>query len=219
MRPADVLERGNAHVGYAAGIAAPVPAREGLDAARATTRDLASPTGFTQELQLRLGLGSSFEAGVRASPAVAGVDVRRQVAGEEDWVATLGAGVDATFLPGALVGEGERLELDTASRFGGHVEALLGRNFGDVIRIWTGPRLGVSVLSVSGTNDVGESIDASGTVGFFAIPLGMATGYRWIHAAVEIAVGWAFGRADVGGDRLSLSGVVLYPSFGIFVRP
>jgi hypothetical protein len=185
MHPADVLDEDETHVGYATGVIAPVPARS-----RAS--EVASPTGFSQEVQVRRGFEDAWEAGIRIAPAQASVDARFHLFGEDDdWQATFGGGLGAGFADLADPGEGHR--------FVALAEVLAGKNWSDVIRLWVGPR-------AQGVRYDGRH--GSGFGGTAGLTLGVAAGYRWIFAAAELTPLYDFGEKDV----------LLEPAFGLWVR-
>lgn len=216
MHPADVLEDGEMHVGMATGVIAPIPARREEPGASGAAQ-VASPAGFSYEIQVRRGFEDEWEAGLRLSPASAAVDGRWLLAGERDWVATLGGGLGATFLGALVADDVDRYEPDGGWRADAGTEILVGRNWSDVLRVWTGPRFSLGRFSADGTAD-GAASSASGWVGHAGLTFGVSAGYRWIHAAAELTPTWVFSSAEVEGEELPLGGLLLQPTFGLWFR-
>ncbi len=214
MHPADVLDDGEMHVGAGVGVVAPMPDAERADGAAGAESRIALPAGFGAEAQIRRGFGSGWEAGLRAGPGTFGLDGRLRLLGTRKWLLTAGMGFAATLLPAMLVDDVRRYDLDSGSRLEGQAEILFGRNWSDVLRLWIGPRLSAGRFSISGVEpgtDLESNVahDQSGTTGFAGGTLGIATGYRYIHAFAELAAAQTFGAEKA---------FVIAPAFGLWAR-
>lgn len=193
MRPADVLEKGETHVGLSVAAGAPLPPRD-----EGPRPEIAVPDGFVSEAQIRRGLGGDWEAGLRAGPLLVGLDTRLRLAGDEKWVTTAGLGLHAATLASRWLEAADRAD---AWRAGAEIELLHGRNWGDVLHVWLGPRAGSGRYSLA---------DDPGGFGHAGLVAGAAAGWRWIFGAFELAAAWATG----GG----WSGPAVQPSFGLWAR-
>ena len=216
MHPADVLGQDEMHAGASLGIAAPIGGRSGAGPARAA-RQIASPAAFSGEAQIRRGFEGAWEAGLRLSPAGLGADARWQIAGRNGWVTSIGAGAEAIAMPSLVTTDVPGLEPDGGWRGEAVVELLVGRNWSDVLRVWLGPRVAFGRFALDGTVE-DEAFDAAGWTGRAGGTFGVATGYRWIFAVAEITPSWVFASGDANGEALRLSEVVVFPSFGLWVR-
>lgn len=242
MHPAQTLAKGDLRVasGVAAQVTTGAAARE-LRAARArSSTDPGVPgapgsdpsyargalvaaaiaPGISPFLAARVGLGSSFEAGLAYTGRSARLDVRRSFELSRSWAFSAGLGA-STALYGRqqespLVG----LDLGRLRGYGADVPILVGwESDAGLYRAWLGARAGLERDTISTLTSEPKDV----TLGLPPIRLeatrahaggvvGLAAGFRHVHVAVELEAGYQSVRGTFNDTRVSLRGVTLAPA-------
>jgi hypothetical protein len=198
----------------AAGAAVRVPVGNMRDPgpAESAYRQVAESGGMVPVAMGRYGL-EGFDVGLMVAGPVVRLDLRKEI------VLSLGSTRKALVFAvapfaGAIPDDDDR---GSGARFGGEVRAAYGADVGGLYDAWIGVRLGVE--HARGELLLGDDhVQASGTALRAGAVIGMAAGFRRLHAFVEVtawAEGWFASHGDLDLDRF---GLVLTPSFGFRVR-
>lgn len=201
-------------VDLATGAAVRVPFGELRDVRRtpdesAYGRDTQSG-GVVPVAQVRYGFARGQDLGLLVAGATLRLDYRREFSAREGstrptWM------VGVAPFAGALTGDA------SGGRFGIEVPLLYGIDFGGLYDFWIGPRLRVE--HIRGTFDLrGDAVQGHGTVLGGGFVLGLAAGFRRVHAFIEGSFEYEHAFVRHGELDRSRGGFVLTPSFGIRVR-
>ena len=176
-------------------------------------REVAESGGMVPVAMGRHGLAEGYDLGLMVAGPLVRADLRREV------VTSLGTTRKAFVFAlapfaGAIPDDDGR---GSGMRFGGEVRASYGADVGGLYDAWIGLRLGVEHargdLLLSGSYEL-----AKGTALRAGAVVGMAAGFRRVHAFIEVTA-WAEGwLASHGNLDLNRFGLVLTPSFGLRVR-
>lgn len=185
----------------------------------AATAISVSGPGFGTHLEVARGLGAGFEVSARVGNGIYGAGLRYGVDGEA-WDAALGARLaynsGSSMVPffddlNGFVNVAGMSRVETQLVFA------MGKDLGDVFKLW----LGLKGISSSLDADVNASAiglgkdkidDRINTYGSF---VGLALGYRWLHAFAELALLYSVGGIEVFGTDYDLSGIVIAPAWGL----
>ncbi|MAQ15468.1 MAG: hypothetical protein CMN30_11820 [Sandaracinus sp.] len=199
----------------AAGGAVRVPVANMRDRgpAESAYREVAESGGMVPVAMARYGVAENYDVGLMVAGPLVRLDLRREV------VTSLGTTRKAFVFAlspfaGAIPDQGD---LGSGVRFGGEARAVYGADVGGLYDAWVGVRLGVE--HARGDLRLGDDFAlATGTALRAGAVLGMAAGFRRVHAFVEVtawAEGWFAQHGDLDLDRF---GLVLTPSFGLRIR-
>ena len=176
-------------------------------------RQVAESGGMVPVAMGRYGLSKGYDLGLMVAGPVVRLDLRRE------WVTDLGATRKAFVLAiapfaGAIPDDDDR---GSGMRLGGEVRGSYGADVGGLYDAWVGLRLGVE--HARGDLRLGDDfVHATGTAFRAGATVGMAAGFRRIHAFIEVtawAEGWLANHGTLDLDRF---GLVLTPSFGVRIR-
>lgn len=198
----------------AAGAAVRVPVGSMRDPgpAESSYRQVAESGGMVPVAMGRYGL-DGFDVGLMVAGPLVRLDLRREVVLSEGSTRKALVFAVAPFA-GAIPDDDDR---GSGARFGGELRAAYGADVGGLYDAWIGVRLGVEhargELALGGAQEL-----ATGTALRAGAVVGMAAGFRRLHAFVEVTA-WAEGWLASHGDLdLSRFGLVLTPSFGFRLR-
>jgi hypothetical protein len=198
------------------GAAARVPLGE-LTGAASTDSESAllvadAPGGVVPVAVARVGPNESWDAGIVVAGLWSRIDLR----------AALPLDPASSVSPEIVFGIGPSVGLvrgDGAegTRLGVELPVLLTIDASSVLELWVGPR--VSVEHVFGRVPVASTnMDASALVVRAGGIVGLAVGFRHLHALVELTASWERWDAEVGAEEVGRSGVALGPAFAIRYR-
>lgn len=180
--------------------------------AESSYRQVAESGGMVPVAMGRYGL-DRFDLGLMVAGPMVRLDLRREI------VLANGSTRKALIFAvspfaGAIPDDDDR---GSGARFGGEVRAAYGADIGGLYDVWIGVRLGAEhargELQLRGDYEL-----ATGTALRAGAVIGMAAGFRRLHAFVEVtawAEGWFASHGDLDLNRF---GLVLTPSFGFRVR-
>lgn len=166
--------------------------------------------GVVPVAQARYGLANGQDLGLLVAGATVRLDYRREFNSREGstrptWM------FGASPFAGALTGDA------SGARFGLELPLLYGIDFGGLYDFWAGPRLRVE--HVRGTFVLrGDSIAGHGTILSGGLVLGLAAGFRRVHAFLEGSFEYEHAFVRHGELDRSRGGFVITPSFGLRVR-
>jgi len=198
----------------AAGAAVRVPVGKMRDPgpAESSYRRATESGGMVPVALSRYGL-DGFDLGLMVAGPLVRLDLRREIMLANGSTRKALIFAVAPFA-GAIPDDGDR---GSGARFGGELRAAYGADIGGLYDAWIGVRLGVE----HARGDLllrGDYERAAGTALRAGAVLGLAAGFRRLHAFVEVtawAEGWLAHHGDLELDRF---GLVLTPSFGFRVR-
>lgn len=173
-----------------------------------------SPSGAAPVAAFRYGVARGFDVGAVAAGATARIEGRYELVIVEDSTRPV-----LLFVAGPTIGA---LEGDGASgvRFGGEGAAMYALEIAGVYDLWIGVRAGIErVDGDAARGDEAGTIASLGATGVRAGPvIGLATGFRRVHALVELSAFYESWSGEHGGANASASGFVLVPAFALRLR-
>jgi hypothetical protein len=243
LHPAKTLEGGE--VRAAAGFSASVATGELADSIRGARSEAAAlgSNGGTDEtyargalalasiapglaplVSARVGVGGQVEAGLIYTGRAVRADVRRSFDLSRHWSLSLGAGGSGVLYGHAPDETLPNLDLGRLHGWGADAPALIGyASDSDLYRVWLGARGGWEHV------DVGEvrSVPNPAPLGVLPATLsatrlwggalaGLAIGFRHIHVAMEIDVGYCSVTGDYAGIHTELAGLTLSPGSAVW---
>jgi len=184
--------------------------RTGADA---SLKDVVGPGGVTPLAYARAGVAPHWDVGLSA----ASTTLRGELRGE------LLLDAKSSLRPALLVAAavfGGPVHDDGAFR-GGRVGAglplLLVLDASSLVELWVGPRVRIErVWAEIGPGDAPVDGAATG-IGLGGV-IGVAVGFRHLHALAELSAAWERWSGTFDGDAALASGVVLTPAFGLRLR-
>lgn len=237
LHPAHVLAPGD--VRAAAGLSAEAlvgdPSRalkdaQAIDTAMAPTADKQYVRGATSLVSLspgiapyvsaRVGLGNAFEGGLTYTGRGARIDARHAFAISKSTAFSIGAGLDGTFAGGSLATKLRDVDAGSLRGFGFDVPALIGwRSVGGIYQAWAGIRGGYMrhfIASVTSepknTGPIPLEADQAHVGGL----VGVATGFRHIHVALELEVGFQYISGHLANTSAEVMGASLTPATAVW---
>ena len=109
----------------------------------------------------------------------------------------------AGYVNDADTGDGVRLGVDLPVHY--------AINFGSILELWTGPRLGAEHIAGLERREGLRHVRVGWTAGF-------AAGFRHFHALLELSSAYEWWRGERLGNRVARQGVSLTPGFAVRVR-
>ncbi len=177
-------------------------------------RETAETGGIVPVAAFRHGLTRHRDLGVM----VAGTNVRLEVRGETGVRegSTRPAWIWAAAAYGGYVpdrdGDGG------GGRFGIDVPVVYGIDFGGLYDVWIGPRLGAQM--VVGDFEFEDGRTEAATAGALSLGgvVGVAAGFRRVHAMLEVTVAYEHWFGSHGDQSLRRGGFVVTPGFALRLR-
>jgi hypothetical protein len=179
--------------------------------------------GLAPFVSARVGTGNNFEGGLAYTGRAVRVDMRR---GFDDGNVTYSVGVG---LHAALLGRQQdsdlpNVDLAALHGYGGDIPVLVGwESAGGIYKIWGGARGGFerdvleSVTSEPKAITIGTPplrLDANRYWG--GAVLGLATGFRHVHVALELSANYQFVQGNYNENRVTVRGVTLAPATALW---
>jgi len=178
--------------------------------------------GIAPFVGARVGVGYGFEGGLAYTGRAARVDIRRAFTFGEDnaWAVSIGVGGSAA-LYGSLQGTTlPGVDLTDLKGWGADLPLLMGyRSTGGLYMVWFGVRGGWEHDQIAevtsepkpvtlGIPPVGLTADRFWGGGV----LGIATGFRHVHVALEIDANVEYVTGEFGGAQSSVTGAAITPA-------
>ncbi len=204
-------------VDVVAGGAARVPFGELREVPEAMGRDASRP-GVAPVGAVRVGL-DDFDVGAMISGATARLDLRLRygLTDRHEPLATAFLFDFAAF--GGPTGDPADRGA-SGTRWGFDVPIMFTLDASSVAELWVGPRFGFEHVE----GDLGASREGANpaplSLSFFrsGAVLGLALGFRRVHALMELTASYEWASGEVDGADVSRSGLVLTPAFALRVR-
>lgn len=168
----------------------------------------------------RVGLASAFEAGLSYTGRAVRVDVRRSF---DDKALSLSIGVGGTAAlygrdPGTNALPG--VDLSALKGYGADVPVLVGwQSAGGIYRVWGGARGGFERDSLARLSSEPKDpppgaapITLDATRFYAGGVLGLATGVRHVHVAVELQIAYQGASGTYNGTPVSITGLTITPA-------
>lgn len=178
--------------------------------------------GIAPFVGARAGLGSAFEGGLAYTGRAVRVDVRKSFDGKET---SLSVGIGGTAaLYGRDPGQNELpgVDLSALKGYGADLPVLLGwQSQGGLYRVWGGARGGFERDSLKRLSSEprdpppGTPITLDATRFYAGGVLGLATGLRHVHVALELQIAYQTVSGTYNGSAVSVSGVSISPATAI----
>jgi len=240
MHPGHVLGQGRTR--FAAGVAAHFATGEAADAitkadAERITAAVDTPSatyatgalaaaalapGVAPYVSGRVGLGYDAEGGLSYTGHAMRIDARYGLQGDS-WALSAGMGGSALLARRGTVTNAQLggLNLEGVSGWGADVPIVVGwRSSGDILWWWGGVRGGYEKLRGTVTLNVPEpqepidgDIDARRTS--IAALTGLAVGFRYFHAAVEVQGAYQDARGSLWDTSVQVGGMTVSPAAAI----
>jgi hypothetical protein len=178
--------------------------------------------GMAPYVGARVGLSNAFEGGLTYTGRAVRVDVRRSF---DDKALSLSVGVGGTAAlygrdPGTNALPG--VDLSALKGYGADVPVLVGwQSAGGIYRVWGGARGGFERDSLARlstepkdapTTPSAAPITLDATRFYAGGVLGVATGVRHVHVAVELQVAYQGASGTYNGTDVSITGVTITPA-------
>ncbi len=208
--------------GRAAADPAGVPGAPGSnpDYARGALVAAAVAPGIAPYVSARVGLRSAFEGGLAYTGRAVRIDVRRSF-DDKALSLSLGIGGSAALYgrdPGVNALPG--VDLSALKGYGADVPVLVGwQSAGGIYRLWGGARGGFERDSLARLStepkDVPQgttSMTLDATRFYAGGVLGVATGVRHVHVAIELQVAYQTASGTYNGTAVSVTGVSISPA-------
>jgi hypothetical protein len=176
--------------------------------------------GVAPYVGARVGLASAFEAGLSYTGRAVRVDVRRSF---DDKALSLSIGVGGTAAlygrdPGTNALPG--VDLSALKGYGADVPVLVGwQSAGGIYRVWGGARGGFERDSLARLSTEPKDappgaapITLDATRFYAGGVLGVATGVRHVHVAVELQIAYQGASGTYNGTPVSITGLTITPA-------
>ncbi len=174
----------------------------------------AEPGGAAPVASWRWGLSRHYDFGVMVWGTNAQVEVRREVVLEEATTRPV-----LLFSLGGFGGVVDGAEEGRGAREGGQGAALFAVEAGGLYDLWAGLRLSAEHEGGNLAMLDGSSFASTDLLGLSAgAVLGLAAGFRRLHALIELSAAWEHWSGTQGGTSVTLSGPVLTPAFALRLR-
>ena len=204
VRRGDIVLGGSARVGFG-GLDPEDPASP----AAAVIRD-AAPSGVAPVAAGRYGIAEHTDLGLTAVGPLGQLDVRHEIVIPYDAARVVLLFGGAVF-GGYVDGEADGAE---GARVGGEIPVVLGIDAVSLVELWIGARIGLehdwgSLGAVGATESASLTGFRAGGV------LGLAFGFRHVHAMLELTAYYERWSGEAAGSSLTTDGLVLVPGFAL----
>jgi hypothetical protein len=166
-----------------------------------------------------------FEGGIAYTGRAVRLDVRRSFDLSSHWAASLGAGGTAEIYGHDPAGTVAAVDLGQLRGWGADVPLILGyTSDAELYMLWFGARTGWEHVDVGKPGVQGT---ASGTPPSFALSatrvwggglVGLAVGFRHLHAAIELDCSYASVSGAYNATRVQVTGTTVVPASAVWWR-
>jgi hypothetical protein len=180
--------------------------------------------GVAPYVSARVGLGDRFEGGVTYTGRAAHLDVRRSF----DWndvSLSIGLGIETPIYGDSDSGALPQLDLSSIRGYGADVPIVIGwQSSARAYMLWVGGRVGWDHTSVGSVISPATTIDVDGNgPGGLSVDrlygggvVGLAAGFRHIHAALEIDVAYQTAHGTFEATTATVQGVSMSPAAALW---
>ena len=178
--------------------------------------------GIAPFVGARVGLGSAFEGGLAYTGRSVRVDARKSFDGNETSL-SIGIGGSAA-LYGRDGGQNELpfVDLGALKGYGADIPVLVGwESQGGLYRVWGGARVGFERDSVQRLTSEpkdpvpGQQLSLDATRFYGGGVVGIATGLRHVHVALELQMAYQTATGTYNGTTVSVSGLSVSPATAV----
>ncbi len=198
------------------------------------------PPSPSQELNVRTGILSNWDAGLRYSINAVRLDTKYRLyhwdEGEQmaepyrrNFDVAVGLAASKYLFSNPVLDVLQFVELGDFNRWDLEVPVYVSYDWGYIWKVYGAAKYVLSRTEFDSTlvNTAAQAGNVTGldltlpnsvTTQFFGVTAGVMVGYRWAHLALELTGGYTHCRPYVLGQRRDLGGLTLYPSVGVVVR-
>lgn len=175
--------------------------------------------GLAPFIGARVGVGNKFEGGLVYTGRAARVDMRRAF-DDGPFTLSLGLGLSAALYGRQQGSELPNVDLGALHGYGADVPILVGwQSTGGLYSVWLGPRAGYEHVTVESLTSEPKDI----TIGTPPIKLeadrfhaggvlGIATGFKHVHVALELGLGYQIVRGSYNATSVNVNGLSITPA-------
>jgi hypothetical protein len=205
------------------GASSPGPPGTNPDYAKGALVSAAVAPGLAPFVGARVGIGNAFEGGLVYTGRAARVDVRRSF-DDGPWSISVGLGGSA-----ALYGRQQGVDLPNVDLgrlhgYGLDLPVLGGwQSLDGLYTIWFGPRGSFERVIVENLTSEPKSvtigtppIHLDATRWYVGTFLGVATGFRHVHVALEAGVAYQVASGTYNETQVTISGVTIVPGSAVW---
>jgi hypothetical protein len=202
-----------------------VPGSPGSNAAYAKGALVSAAVGpgLAPFVAARVGVGDRYEGGITYTGRAARIDMRRSF-DSGGFSLSLGAGVTGVFYGSQEGSSLPAVDLSELHGYGADVPVLVGwQSDAGLYILWTGLRAGWehdaigSLTSEPKSSALGSpSIGLSAERFYGAGVLGIATGFRHVHVAIELDLAYQSVTGDFNATHVNVHGVTLAPASALW---
>lgn len=199
--------------------AVPGPPGSNPEYAKGALVAAAMAPGIAPFVGARVGLGSAFEGGLAYTGRAVRLDARKSFDGKEVSLSIGIGGTAALYGRDSAQNELPFVDLGALKGYGADVPLLVGwQSQGGLYRVWGGVRGGferdtVERLTSEPKDPVpGQPLSLDATRFYGGGVVGLATGLRHVHVAIELQVAYQTARGTYNGSTVSVSGLSLSPA-------
>lgn len=204
---------GHTDIGAGGAARVPVGAMRDLDPETSRYRSSVENGGLVPVAFARVATRRGEDIGILAAGPVVRLEYRREIGARE-------GSTRPTWIVGVAPIVGAIADDDGAgrgARVGLELPVVYGVEIGGLYEVWVGARVGVD-HAWGDFLDGADVASARATTLKAGAVLGLALGFRRVHAFIEVTGGYEGWFVDHGGRDLTRHGFVLTPAFGLRLR-
>lgn len=195
----------------------------GSDYAKGALVSASVSPGMAPFVAARVGVGDAFEGGLSYTGRAARVDARRSF-DDGPWSLSAGLGVSAALYGRQGGADLPNVDLAALRGYGADLPLLVGwESDAGLYKIWLGPRAGFEHVTVESVRSEPKSVTlGSPPVRLEAMRwhaggvLGIATGFRHVHVALEAAVSYQVVSGTYDAAEATVRGITLTPGTALW---
>lgn len=193
------------------------------DYAKGALVSAAIAPGLAPYVGARVGVDGAFEGGLAYTGRAIRADMRRAFE-RGPWALSLGLGVSAALYGRQQGADLPNVNLGALYGYGADVPVLVGwQSDGGLYSLWLGPRAGFEHVTVEALTSEPKSVTLGApplrleaTRWHAGGVLGVATGFRRVHVALEAAVAYQSVSGTYNGDGVTVRGLTITPATAIW---
>jgi hypothetical protein len=179
--------------------------------------------GIAPFVSARVGIGAEAEGGVSYTGRGVRIDLRRSFDLDRRWSISIGAGGSAAFYGSQQGGDLPAVDLGSLHGYGADVPLLAGwQSRDDLYMAWFGPRGGWEHVEISTLTSEprpplpSEPISLSANRFYAGGVAGAAVGFRHVHVAIEVDVGYQTVSGTYNATQVTVNGVSATPATALW---
>jgi hypothetical protein len=179
--------------------------------------------GIAPYVAARVGVGHRFEGGLTYTGRSVRGDMRRSFE-DGPWAVSLGLGASAALYGRQQDAELPNVDLNQLHGYGADLPILVGwQSTGGLYTIWFGPRGGIEWVTVETLTSEPKSVTIGtpplhldATRGYVGAVVGVQTGFRHLHVAIEGQVDYQIISGTYNGTTVNVGGVTITPATALW---